>query len=105
MINEELVSQIVKKVLEQGEESSTEGDITYVPAELSNRHIHITVEHLEALFGTGYKLIKLKDLSQPGQFAAKETVTLVGPKGSLEKVRILGPPRKATQVEISKSDT
>ncbi|MHC0037032.1 phosphate propanoyltransferase [Pseudoneobacillus sp. C159] len=75
-----------------------------IPIAVSNRHIHLSREHLERLFGHGYQLHKLKDLSQPGQFAAKETVTLIGPKGKLEKVRILGPARGDTQIEVSLFD-
>ncbi|MCD8510738.1 MAG: phosphate propanoyltransferase [Bacillus sp. (in: Bacteria)] len=75
-----------------------------VPIAVSNRHVHLSPAALERLFGRGYKLTKLKDLSQPGQFAAKETVTLFGPKGKLANVRILGPARGETQVEISLSD-
>lgn len=75
-----------------------------VPIGASNRHVHLSQEHLTQLFGENYALTIQKDLSQPGQFAAKETVILVGPKGCLEKVRILGPVRKRTQVEISVTD-
>jgi propanediol utilization protein len=75
-----------------------------VPIGISNRHIHLCQAHLDALFGKGYELNVLKDLSQPGQFAAQETVTLKGPKGKLDKVRILGPVRKQTQVEVSVTD-
>jgi putative phosphotransacetylase len=71
---------------------------------LSNRHIHISAEDLELLFGKGHKLTKTKDLIQPGQFACAETVTIKGPKGSFEGVRILGPERKETQCEILASD-
>lgn len=72
---------------------------------VSNRHIHLSQEDLEKLFGAGYKLSKMKDMKQPGQFAAKETVTIEGSKGKFEGVRILGPVRKETQVEISISDS
>ena len=72
---------------------------------ISNRHIHLSQEHIEALFGTGHALTKMKDLSQPGQFACEETVTLIGPKGSLPGVRVLGPARKASQVELTGTDT
>ncbi|MEW5867152.1 MAG: phosphate propanoyltransferase [Bacillota bacterium] len=75
-----------------------------VPVGVSGRHIHVTREDLERLFGPGYELTCFRELSQPGQFAANETVTLVGPKGVIPKVRILGPVRKATQVEISRTD-
>ncbi|KGK82395.1 hypothetical protein DP73_20725 [Desulfosporosinus sp. HMP52] len=71
---------------------------------ISNRHIHLSQTDLEALFGASYTLTVQKELSQPGQFAAKETVSLIGPKGRLEKVRVLGPVRKNTQVEISVTD-
>lgn len=72
--------------------------------ETSARHIHVTKEHLEILFGAGAKLTKKKDLSQPGQFACEERVTIVGPKKSLSNVSILGPERSATQVELSATD-
>jgi putative phosphotransacetylase len=76
-----------------------------IPIGLSNRHIHLSKEHLEVLFGEGYELRKWKDLSQPGQYAAEEKVDVVGPKGTLKGVRILGPTRKETQVEISLTDS
>jgi putative phosphotransacetylase len=76
-----------------------------VPVGISNRHIHLSQEHIEALFGTGHTLTKTKDLSQPGQFVCEETVTLIGPKGSIQGVRVLGPARKASQVELTRTDT
>lgn len=75
-----------------------------LPIALSNRHIHLSAEHIEALFGKGYELKKFKDLSQPGQYAAEEKVDLIGPKGTLKGVRVLGPARKSTQIEISLTD-
>ncbi|CAM2887542.1 phosphate propanoyltransferase [Paenibacillus sediminis] len=75
-----------------------------VPVGVSARHIHLTEEHIEALFGPGYQLTPLKDLSQPGQYAANETVTVIGPRGQFDKVRILGPARPASQLEISRTD-
>ncbi|KPU26392.1 propanediol utilization protein [Caloranaerobacter sp. TR13] len=75
-----------------------------LPIALSNRHVHLSKEHIEKLFGEGYELTKMKDLSQPGQFAAEEKIDVVGPKGTLKGVRVLGPARGATQVEISLTD-
>ena len=68
--------------------------------EASGRHIHLSQEAVDVLFGEGYKLTPMKYLSQPGQFASQERVTIVGPKGVLHNVSILGPVRKETQVEI-----
>ena len=71
--------------------------------ETSARHVHLTRETVETLFGKGYALTNKKDLSQPGQFACEEKVTVIGPKGSL-KASILGPTRPADQVELSLTD-
>lgn len=76
-----------------------------VEINVSARHIHLSQEHVEALFGPGYALTKLKDLKQPGQFAANEQVAVIGPKGSFPKVRILGPARGNSQLEISMTDS
>lgn len=76
----------------------------YIIVETSARHVHLTDEHLAILFGEGYELTKKKDLSQPGQFASNERVTIVGPKRELANVSILGPTRKQTQVELSLTD-
>jgi putative phosphotransacetylase len=91
----EIVQEIVKNTLQESKS---------VPIAASNRHIHLSPEHVERLFGRGYQLNKLKELSQPNQFAAKETVTLIGPKGKIANVRVLGPARGSTQVEVSLFD-
>lgn len=72
---------------------------------ISNRHVHLTKESIEILYGNNYQLSILKNLSQKGQFASKETVTIQGPKGSIDNIRVLGPCRKYNQVEISKTDS
>lgn len=76
----------------------------FVPVAMSNRHVHVSRKDLDILFGEGYELTNVKDLSQPGQYACEEKVDIVGPKSTLKGVRILGPVRPATQVEISKFD-
>lgn len=75
-----------------------------VLVEVSARHVHLSQEHLEILFGKGYELTVKKPLSQPGQYAANERVTVVGPKRELQRVSILGPTRPETQIEISLTD-
>lgn len=71
---------------------------------LSNKHVHLSKEHIDILFGEGHVLTPMKYLSQPGQYACEEKVDLAGPKRVIKGVRILGPERKATQVEISLAD-
>ena len=75
-----------------------------VIVETSARHVHLTKEHIALLFGEGHELTFKKALSQPGQFACEERVTVVGPKNKIERVSILGPARKASQVEVSLTD-
>jgi acetate kinase len=75
-----------------------------IPIGISAHHIHLEPQHVEELFGAGHKLTKRNDLYQPGEFACEETVDLVGPKGRVEKMRILGPERERTQVEISRTE-
>ncbi|MCP1639176.1 propanediol utilization protein [Streptococcus gallinaceus] len=75
-----------------------------IPLGVSNHHIHLSQADADTLFGTGYEFQKLKDLSQTGQFAVQECVFVAGPKGILEKVRILGPVRSHSQVELTVSD-
>lgn len=89
---------IIKEVIERVKKEM------FIEVEASGRHIHLCQEHIDILFGEGYKLNKLKDLSQPGQYASKERVTITGPKGSISNVIVLGPSRPNTQVEVSLTD-
>ena len=75
-----------------------------VIVETSARHVHLTREHVEALFGAGHQLTFKKELSQPGQFACEERVSIVGAKNKIDRVIVLGPERKASQVEVSLTD-
>lgn len=95
---------VVNEIEHMGHKTGTSA-FKLIPVGISARHVHLQPDHIEVLFGKGYKLQPMKDLSQIGQFAAMETVAIAGPKGRIEKVRILGPERKLTQVEVSASDT
>ena len=100
----EIIEKIVREVVAKSAAGSCSADTA--PIGISNRHIHLSHADVETLFGKGYQLTKLKDLSQPGQFACKETLTIVGPSmRPIEGVRVLGPERSATQVEISRTDS
>lgn len=101
MVNDTVIKLVAKRVMEK----MTEYEMRKIPIGVSNRHIHVSREDLEILFGEGYQLTKKSDLKQPGQYASNETVTIRGPKGEFERVRILGPVRKESQVEISKTDS
>lgn len=99
------VAEIVKKIVAEMEGAPAQS-ASEIPVGISNRHIHLSRADVETLFGAGYELTPLKDLSQPGQYACKETLTLVGPSmRAIEGVRVLGPVRKCSQVEISKTDS
>ncbi len=99
-----LVAEIVNRVMAQCGGATT--DTNTVPVGVSNRHIHLSSADLETLFGKGYQLTPIKDLSQPGQFACKELLTIVGPSlRPIENVRVLGPVRSSSQVEISRTDS
>ena len=103
-----LISEIVNRVMAQYGDvpaAASAADGT-VPVGVSNRHIHLSEADVETLFGKGYQLTPMKDLSQPGQFACKEQLTIIGPSlRPIEGVRVLGPVRKASQVEISRTDS
>lgn len=77
----------------------------YIPIELSNRHIHLSRKDINALFGKDYNLNVFRHLSQPGEFAAEEKITLVHNNKKIENVRVLGPERNETQVELLRTDT
>ncbi len=105
-LDSSVITAAVRSALEkQGVRVVPETD-DLIPVGVSNRHIHLTAADVEILFGKGYELQPMKELSQPGQYACKEQLTLVGPSmRAIEKVRVLGPVRKATQVEISRTDS
>jgi len=75
-----------------------------IPIEISARHVHLSRKDLDKLFHPGYELTKIKDLSQPGEFACKEMIQIIGKNFSGNRIRIIGPSRKETQVEISRTD-
>ena len=98
-----VIDDIVNEVLKQIGEVLPNKDKTFV-IEGSGRHVHLCRQDIERLFGEGYELTKVKELSQPGQFACQERVNLVGPKGMLTNVVTLGPEREHSQVEVSLTD-
>ncbi|UYO63736.1 phosphate propanoyltransferase [Acetobacterium wieringae] len=95
---EQIVINTVKKLIAEKDSPNR------VVLGISNKHIHLSKKDIETLFGEGYELTNIKDLKQPGQYAAKETVKVIGPKGCFDKVRILGPARPESQIEISLTD-
>lgn len=97
---DEIVTAVLEKIKERLDQPTETVEI-----EASGRHAHLSREAIDELFGSGYQLTKVKDLSQPGQYACKERITVVGPKGSLQNVVILGPERSASQVEVSLTDS
>jgi propanediol utilization protein len=104
---EALVKLLLEAVNSRSSASISTDDIGEgdgIPVGVSNRHIHISQEDLDTLYGKGYQLTKTKDLGQPGQYACAEYVIVAGPRSAIEKVRILGPVRKETQVELLASD-
>ena len=98
---EKAIASETARIINEGNKVNT---VPTIPIAISARHLHLTQEAVEQLFGAGYKLTEKAPLSQPGQFAANETVTIVGPKNIIERVRILGPCRELNQLEISRTD-
>ena len=98
-MDQQHLRKIIVETLRAFEESP------YVATGVSNRHIHLSREDADILFGVGHKLVMLRELGQPGEFACKEMVNAIGPKGRIDRVRVLGPIRKATQLEVSLTDT
>ena len=97
--DETLVKLITKLVVEE-----LYGMSTQIPIGVSNKHIHLSREDMDVLFGEGSELTPIKDLGQPGQYACAETLAVKGPRGEFSRVRVLGPLRPETQVELSKTD-
>jgi len=105
-MDHEMLKQIVSIVMTKiNAHSLTAVHPKPFPIGVSNRHIHLSKQDLELLFGAGRAIQCERDLSQPGQCAAAEMVIIAGPKGCIEQVRVLGPVRNQTQVEISRGDT
>ena len=105
-LNASTIEAIVKKIVSEMDVPAAKADDLTIPVGISNRHIHLSREDLDTLFGKGYELTPIKDLSQPGQYACKEQLTIIGPSmRPIEGVRVLGPIRKESQVEISVTDS
>ena len=105
-LNASTIEAIVKKIVSEMDVPAAKADDLTIPVGISNRHIHLSREDLDTLFGAGYELTPIKDLSQPGQYACKEQLTIIGPSmRPIEGVRVLGPIRKESQVEISVTDS
>lgn len=103
-MNETLVKLITENVLSELKKDNKNDYSKGVPIGVSNRHVHLSKKDLHSLFGQNYQLQPIKDLTQPGEFACKEVVTLVNGDRKIENVRILGPCRNQTQIEISQTD-
>ena len=105
-LEKELAERVIRELKKAGVEvlEPLKENRLEVPVSVSARHVHLSREDMDRLFGAGSKLTVDRELSQPGQFAAAEKVTVTGPKGEISKVRVLGPLRRQTQVELAPSD-
>ena len=98
----DMITETIYKEMKPKEELS---NLFSIPVEISNHHVHLTRDSLDVLYGKDYELTKLRDLSQPGEFASNERVSLIGANmKAIEKIRILGPIREYTQAELSITD-
>jgi acetate kinase len=100
-----MIAQETAQLLERNAQPASGENVRRVPVAVSARHVHLSQESVEKLFGQGHQLRKQRNLKQPGSWAAEETVEVIGPKGSITKVRVLGPVRSANQIEVSRTDT
>lgn len=103
-----VIQEIVSNILQDHQNNqfsrNINDDLLRIPVGVSNRHVHLCRKDMDVLFGEGSELTEDRELTQKGYFAAKETVTVVGPKGAINKVRLLGPLRSDTQIEVLASD-
>ncbi|KNZ42295.1 phosphate propanoyltransferase [Acetobacterium bakii] len=103
-----VIQEIVTNILQDNQNNefsrNINDDLLRIPVGVSNRHVHLCRKDMDVLFGEGSELTEYRELTQKGYFAAKETVTVVGPKGAINKVRLLGPLRNDTQIEVLASD-
>ena len=107
-ITEDMLQLIIQKVMNAlGAEKVSRDpvNIPEIPLEVSARHVHLSQDAVDELFGKGHKLTPKKDLSQPGEFLAEERVSIIGPRGIIENSAVLGPARPKSQVEVSMADT
>ncbi|WP_243153419.1 phosphate propanoyltransferase [Senegalia massiliensis] len=100
-MDESRVKEMISKIIEELNSDDTD---KIIPVEASAKHAHLCKEDVEKLFGKGYKLTPKRELSQPGQFLCEERINIMGPKGVIKNVAVLGPERNSTQIEISKTD-
>lgn len=105
LITRQIMQELVKKEAVAANSCTQLSTKLAVPVGISNRHVHLSREDMDVLFGSGVELTRYKAVKQPGQYAADQTVVLRGPKGEIQRVRILGPLRSATQIEISIADS
>lgn len=104
MVYHDITQEQLAQIVAQAVRAELQKRSRQVPVGISVRHIHLSRADVDRLFGRNYHLTPKKQLSQPGQYACEECLDVIGPKGELKKVRILGPERKATQIELAQTD-